>query len=108
MRIGNSGIQRFGVPRLGSSFGVPKLGASMKQAQAWRSKMRAMRQSFESTSGALTNAILGAQGNLASAQSQLAVKIATSRMQADAQKRINEKVDDVSQQLDNLKTDITA
>jgi hypothetical protein len=108
MRIGNSGNQRFGVPRLGSSFGMPKLGASMKQAQAWRSKMRAMRQSFESTSGALTNAILGAQDNLASAQSQLAVKIATSRMQADAQKRVNEKVDDVSKQLDNLKTDITA
>jgi hypothetical protein len=107
MRIGNSGNQRFGVPRLGSALGLPKLGASMRQAQAWRSKMRAMRQSFESTSGALTNAVLGAQGNLSSAQSQLAIKIATSRMQADAQKRINDKVDDVSQQLDNLKTDIT-
>ena len=98
MRIGSGGIKRF-------SFSKPT--PSWKRAEAWRSKMRAMRQSFESTSGALTNAVLTAQGNLASAQAELAVKMATKRAQEAALKRINEKVEDVQGHLENLKTDIT-
>jgi cob(I)alamin adenosyltransferase len=101
MRSGSIGS--IGIKRIQWTRPVP----SWKRADAWRSKMRASRERFQSINNAMTNAVAGAQADLASAQAQLAIKAATKRVREEALKRLDESTDEVTKRLDNLKTDIT-
>jgi Tfp pilus assembly protein PilN len=98
MRAGSIGIKRIQWTKP-----VP----SWKRAEAWRSKMRASRERFQSVNNAMTNAVVGAQADLASGRAELAVRIATQRMRDEALRRLEQDADDVSKRLDNIKTDIT-
>jgi hypothetical protein len=71
--------------------------------------MRASRERFQAVNNAMTNAVTGAQVDLASARAELSIEAATKRMRDEALKRLNleEKSDEVTKRLDNLKTDIT-
>lgn len=99
MRTGSIGIKRIQWTKP-----VP----SWKRAEAWRSRMRASRERFQTVNNAMTNAVVGAQADLASARAELAVRVATKRMREEALKRLDEKADEVTKRLDNIKTDITA
>jgi hypothetical protein len=98
MRTGSIGIKRIQWTKP-----VP----SWKRTEAWRNKMRASRERFQSVNNAMANAVIGAQGNLASGGAELAIRAATKRMQDAALKRLEANADDVSKRLDNIKTDLT-
>lgn len=98
MRTGSIGIKRIQ---------WTKPVTSWKRADAWRSKMRASRERFASVNNAMANAVIGAQGNFASGRAELAIRAATKRMQEEAFKRLEKNADEVTKQLDNIKTDIT-
>jgi hypothetical protein len=101
MRIGGIGIKRLK---------LMQPVASLKRAEAWRKKHRAMRERFESINAAMTNAIIGAQADLASAQAQLAVRASIKRVQEAAGKRLEKAAAETAARLDAVaaKIDKTA
>ena len=103
MGTGIGKIGSIGIRRIKWTQPVP----SWKRAEAWRNKMRASRERFQSINNAMTNAVIGAQGNLVSGSAELAIRAATKRMQDAALKRLEKNAEDVANRLDNLKTDLT-
>jgi hypothetical protein len=101
MRIGSTGIKRIQWTKP-----VP----SWKRAEAWRNKHRAMRRQFEAVNSAMTGAVLRAQGNLASAQAELAIRASIKRVQEEAAKRLDKAADETAARLDAIaqKIDKTA
>jgi hypothetical protein len=97
MRTGSIGIKRFPWKKP-----VP----SWKQAEAWRAKHRAMRQHAQGISNAMTNAIIGAQANLASARAEHAIKAAITRARQEAVDKVSKESEDIAKRLEKIQTDI--
>jgi hypothetical protein len=101
MRAGSPGS--IGIKRIQWSKPVP----SWKRAEAWRAKHRAMRESAQGISNAMTNAVIGAQANLVSARAEHAVKAAIDRVRQQALAKLDKQADETAKRLEKIQTDLS-
>jgi hypothetical protein len=97
MSIGSVGIKRIKWTKP-----VP----SWKRAEAWRQKMRTSRERFETINNTMTNAVIGAQADLASAQAELAVRASIKRIRDEAEKRVDQTADETAARLEAISAKI--